>query len=965
MTEPDSIGRLPLSQEHRAILERSGISPEVIAERGYWSAPEWKTLKAGGVLNFRGTQLHAESFPAMVIPQHDPAGEHPYSVLRWDRPRITKAGKPIKYDVPAKIALRLDVPPSCRLALADPDLPLWITEGSKKADALASRGIVAINVPGVWAWKVPSLQADFDSIVLGGREVVIAFDSDILTNAQVRLAGLRLARWLQNRRAVVSMLAWSTLLEQRGMINLAKTGVDDLLADGHELEELQRAVVPFDKWLSETDDDLTGPYVIDHGRICFRKRERDGDVLIPLANFSARIVSQIVADDGANERCELRIDGTSDDGRPLGIARVPISQFAAMSWPVVAWGTNAVVGAGMGTRDRLRAAIQLLSGHVPQSRVYEHSGWRKINDLWLYLHADGAIGPNGPVDGIEVSMGGPLARLQLPDPPQGEGLRQAVRASLDLLAVASDAVMVPLIAAAYRAPLAEVSPVDLAVHISGPTGVFKSELAALLQAHFGKGFDRHHLPAAWSATANFLERLAFEAKDALMVVDDFAPSGSPADIARLHATADRLLRGAGNQAGRGRMAADTQLRQTYAPRGLILSTGEDVPRGHSLRARIAVDAVGPEDVNMAHLSKAQQDARAGLYAQAMAGYIRWLAPQIDQLRATMRDRAASLREQAHQAVLHRRTPDAVASLMLGWDLWLHFAVDISAISTSEANVIRNRAWAALGLMAQDQAEHQASEDPARQFLSLVRSAIVAGRAHLADGGGAAPVNANRWGWRESAVGTGEYQRPEWRPQGQRIGWLDADNLFLEPGATYAAAQALARDQGSIIGVTDRTLWKRLSEKGLLASVDTGRGKHTVRHTLEGVRRPVLHILAERLWGDGTDTTGPAGPLGPGSAPPFVDRSGFGPEHGPEAAAPDGLRAHDTGPIPGARCLDPDDAGRIGLFGPIGPGLAEASAPCSVCGSLAWWERKQEHGGGRVCGECHPQPTGHFAPPDRP
>ncbi len=29
--------------------------------------------------------------------------------------------------------------------------------------------------------------------------------------------------------------------------------------------------------------------------------------------------------------------------------------------------------------------------------------------------------------------------------------------------------------------------------------------------------------------------------------------------------------------------------------------------------------------------------------------------------------------------------------------------------------------------------------------------------------------------------------------------------------------------------------------------------------------------------------------------------------------------------------------------------------CSVCGSLVWWERLPEHGGGWVCGICHPDP----------
>ena len=50
-----------------------------------------------------------------------------------------------------------------------------------------------------------------------------------------------------------------------------------------------------------------------------------------------------------------------------------------------------------------------------------------------------------------------------------------------------------------------------------------------------------------------------------------------------HREADRLVRAQGNRSGRQRMRQDSTLRPAKPPRGLLLSTGEDVPRGHSLR----------------------------------------------------------------------------------------------------------------------------------------------------------------------------------------------------------------------------------------------------------------------------------------------------------------------------------------------------------------------------------------------
>ena len=90
-------------------------------------------------------------------------------------------------------------------------------------------------------------------------------------------------------------------------------------------------------------------------------------------------------------------------------------------------------------------------------------------------------------------------------------------------------------------------------------------MAALAQQFFGAGMDRMHLPGSWASTGNALEMLAFHAKDALIVIDDFAPQGNAADVARYHAAADRVFRAAGSQAGRGRLDSTARLRESNRP----------------------------------------------------------------------------------------------------------------------------------------------------------------------------------------------------------------------------------------------------------------------------------------------------------------------------------------------------------------------------------------------------------------
>ena len=183
-----------------------------------------------------------------------------------------------------------------------------------------------------------------------------------------------------------------------------------------------------------------------------------------------------------------------------------------MRWPVEQWGTRAVVLAGPGIADHLRAAVQLLSVDVPTRTVYGQTGWRQIGGHWVYLHASGAIGADGPAAGIEVRLPDALAGYRLPAPPDGGDLAAAVRASLDVLHAAPDRVTVPLLGAVYRAVL---GPADYTPHLCGPTGNGKTELAALAQQHHGAGLDARNLPGRWASTGNSLEALAFAAADGL------------------------------------------------------------------------------------------------------------------------------------------------------------------------------------------------------------------------------------------------------------------------------------------------------------------------------------------------------------------------------------------------------------------------------------------------------------------
>jgi hypothetical protein len=925
-----------LLPQHERLIADSGIAPEVARARGYRSVSTRSELRR---LGFGDNQCRV---PALLIPVRSAPGEISTYQIRPDEPRINEDGKPVKYEMPRGSRMVLDVPPVVSHHIGDPSVPLFITEGVRKADSAASRGLCCIALLGVWNWRGTNecggrvALADWEIIALNGRETYVLFDSDVMTKPEVHRALVRLKGFLESRGARLMVVY---LPPGDGG---TKVGLDDFLAAGHTVGELLALASPDLRAPAYSEDEADhAPYRETPAGIVWLKPTPNGVAPTLLTNFSARIVADISEDDGVETRRLFEIEAGLNSRQVRFI--VPGTQFPSMNWATEHLGAGAVVQPGFGLRDHARAAIQCTSGDVPWRRVYSHTGWRRIEDAWLYLHAGGGIGAEGRAEGVEVRLPEGLAHFELPDPPEGERLQAAVRASLNLLNLAPHVVTFPLFAAVWSVVL---QPSDFSLHVTGPTGCCKTELVALPQQHWGPGLDARHLPGSWSSTGNAMEAVAFVAKDALLVVDDFAPSGSAADVARAHREADRLLRGQGNRAGRQRMRADASLAPHKPPRGLIVSTGEDVPRGQSLRSRMLVLELSPGAVNFTELTLCQRDAARGLYAQALSGFVRYIAARYDAVRESVQAETEALRERAHHSVQHRRTSDIVAKLGVGLRYFLNFAQGAGAMGHEAADALWESGWKALGNAAAAQSSHQAGAEPVGRFLELLVAAIANGTAHVASRDGAEPDTPEAWGWQLSTVGAGDNARDEWRPMGARVGWLDGEDLYLESEAAFAAAQSVARDTGDSLAVTSRILHKRMHEQGLLASTEQEHGALAVRRTLQGTRRNVLHLRADRL-------------VCPRTAQP-AQRAQLPTREGTERHAPGRLSAREDGePAPRDRQdLRPgegagDEMGAKGSLGGFPDALAEAEArirECYTCGGTRYW---RDALGGVGCATCHP------------
>jgi hypothetical protein len=220
-----------LTDRHWKMLRESAISRDVVEERGY------RTIVVKARLADKGFSPAQRRVPGLLIPLFNARGDCAGYQFRADEPRL-RDGKPVKYETPTKSRLVIDVHPKLsrpRRAetptvetielpslIQDTSVPLLITEGSRKADAAVSVGICAVALMGVSAWH---RNPGWNDIPIKGRNIYIAFDSDVLRKRAVWLELRNLKDWLESHSADVCIIYLPPGTSGE------KVGLDDWIAD--------------------------------------------------------------------------------------------------------------------------------------------------------------------------------------------------------------------------------------------------------------------------------------------------------------------------------------------------------------------------------------------------------------------------------------------------------------------------------------------------------------------------------------------------------------------------------------------------------------------------------------------------------------------------------------------------------------------------------------------------------------
>ena len=582
------------------------------------------------------------------------------------------------------------------------------------------------------------------------------------------------------------------------------------------------------------DQEASIPYFTIDGATYYRKIKGGEAVCQKLANFTAKVTSELLVDDGAEVTRYLTLSGQHETSGPLPEVRIKADEFTGMNWVVKYWGAACAITSGNGNRDRFREAVQLLSGTPPTQTIFAHLGWRQIDNNWVYLHSGGAVGASG----IACDPGSALARYRLPE--RVEDPKAALQAVLALAQVVKPEVLWPLLGAVFKSVLESFAPTPGSLWLVGPSGVGKSTLSALVLNLFGGPFDGATLPASWLATENALELLAFRCKDAVLVVDDYSPERDKNRAADLERKVARLLRQVGNRQARGRLRSDLSPAPDRPPRCLLISSGEQLPPAvQSILARVLCVKVEPGDLKFDAIQKYRQRC-IELLPQATVVYLTWLRDKLPTIQNSVNGFLDVARDEFNSTSAHPRLVDIGAHMLLGAHMFIKLAEHYNAITAGEAAEYRQTATAILVNLIGQQAKIVKEEDFAGRFLMALIELFQQKRVHVTRKNGLEPKEPQAWGWipGEYTNINGYVSLGGFKPGGVHVGYLDDDGaLLLMPQTAYAEVAKFLREIGATIPA-ERTLRDALARAQV---IEAPNGESTLPVRINGQLVRVLKI----------------------------------------------------------------------------------------------------------------------------
>lgn len=499
-----------------------------------------------------------------------------------------------------------------------------------------------------------------------------------------------------------------------------------------------------------------------------------------LANFEPKILERVIAWTGSEEAGQLE-DWVVQlkQGEEAYDLRLKAEQYA--NYRTLAETVDSATPSHFVIEDRMagpfKAAMQHYSGRRPRRHAYAAPGWLPDRDGFLVPGVPGAIMANGRDPSIVFEVG---------DAPKEMAYTRTIAEDANLAQVVEllftsipPRVMIPLATQVLASPLASLGfKYQTVMHLYGPTNTYKTTIARAIISLYGyqpsgeaMGIDH------WGSTTNSIRAGLFFFRDLPFLVDDFKVG------IKSEKEVTEIIQAYGDSSGRGRLNRNMRRTVTQIPRGLILTTGEDVWESQrSVLTRSMLVRVERGAVSLDRLSPLSLAAERGQLGALGLAWIRWLCSQgKESLHNTLLKGHDSVRPQVQEWVgeEHPRLVSSVTSLAVVNRIFQVFLKTIAPSFVEEYRRLFEEGWTSVLKSVTKQAESGTEISPLMQVITAISESLGVNQVRLK-------------GKLKTDTGVG--------PTGIRaVGYIDSEYIYLTKWLTFGWFTEVSERSRSAVG----------------------------------------------------------------------------------------------------------------------------------------------------------------------
>jgi DNA primase len=240
-----------------------------------------------------------------------------------------------------------------------------------------------------------------------------------------------------------------------------------------------------------------------------------------------------------------------------------------------------------GEEPHVITAIQALSNsnpHKVEETVYQHTGWSRDKSIYYFPHmsVDKDMSDLTDIVRVDLAYKSSIASTQFSRFKFKKASKEEVFTTLNegiydgLLKLFSYDITLPCISTVFLPILLPFmnNSKKYMLWIHGTTGKGKTNLVTTLNSFYGDFYINQTPNLSWDSTAHSFENYGFYLKDALLSIDNFKLTHAPKGYHKIiHSYTDNTAR--------TRLNSSAELKDSYPIRGVVISSGEDLPSGES------------------------------------------------------------------------------------------------------------------------------------------------------------------------------------------------------------------------------------------------------------------------------------------------------------------------------------------------------------------------------------------------